>query len=159
MEGNLNINQITIFENKNGEMVLSQAVENILDYYVLYKKLLEAMSQYNIKTAKVGKYTISKVDPKEQINFDSDRFCQEVPIEIYLDYVKEENETKLDTESLIEDLKTNYPELIQKHTKTETKKIVNLKSLEQNIPTLYEKYVTRIVSDKLSTLRITSSKK
>lgn len=117
--------------------------------------ILNLMTKYGCPMIKSTTYTVSKVQPADKVEFDSEKFLLETQPEILADFV-----------SVIEDKKFNEakfreenPELYEKYVDIDYVSEVNTKKLAKSMPTLYDKYTTTIKSDKAPTLRIVENKK
>ena len=154
---------------ENNVAVLSPIVENKLDENRQYledakkndeefrQAILKAMLDNDIKTAKLGKYTISVVVPHNTIIFDSDKF-----IEDYLDnteFLKEFVEYKVQEKPFnLEKFKEEHTDLYKEYTGYDETFEVDTKKLEKLLPQVFEKYSSEVVSTKKTTLTIKEKK-
>lgn len=152
-----------------GIATLSDEVEELLDNVkhqldkakeddtAFRQALLDAMLKNDIKTAKVGKYTISTVVPHNTVVFDSKKF-----IDDYLDnteflqsYVSYHvNEKSFD----LERFKKEHPDLYKEYTGFDEEFVVDTDKLQKELPYVFDKYSTEVVSTKKTTISIKEKK-
>lgn len=116
--------------------------------------ILKAMRENDIATAKLGKYTVSVIVPKNTIKFDDASFILKEPDEVVAGFSSIVDTTYFDLDKFRED----NPELYKKYLKTETKVVVDTGKLEKTFKQIYDKYTTEIVSTKEPTLRLQKEK-
>ena len=160
-------NKYELIENKEGYVVISQKVEQILDDYNTTKKefekrekffrdsLFNAMQENNIISAKVGKYNISQVIGKPSYVLDEDKFLTEVDIATLNLFAKIEETEEFDIQRFIKEC----PEVYQKYLNKQQKVVYDLEKLKKLRPDLYDKYTTVIPSTKQPYLMIKESSK
>lgn len=119
----------------------------------LRESILEAMKANGIFTAKVGKYTLSQVVPKDTVTFDYETFKKENA------NLVESFSTTTETESFdMELLKTKYPAIYNEIRKVNKVVVIDTKRLEKGVPDIYNKYTTSVKSEKPITLAIKAKK-
>ena len=120
----------------------------------LREAILEAMKVNGIFTAKVGKYTISQVVPKDTVTFDYETFKKENA------NLVETFSSTTETESFdMELLKSKYPAIYDEIHKVNKVTVIDTKKLEKAVPDIYHKYTTCVKSEKPITLAIKAAKK
>ena len=160
-------NKLDIVVRKNGELVISDEVGEMLERINSQKEeiqqqeselrhtILDAMTSNQIYSTKTGNFKISQVIPKNIIEFDTNNFMLNENENIVAAMSSIEENENIDYETLIKE----NPELIKKYTvKTQ---IVNVDTnrLKDVFPEIYKKYTHETQSDKPITLRIAKSKK
>lgn len=143
--------------------VLSSQVKVILDNYFEAKEkfekeeeefraaLLQAMIENNITSTKLENYSISQVIPKPVVNFDKEKFVENVDVDTLSLF------TTIKETFNLEKFKLENPELYSKYCDTEAE--VDLSKLEKLRPDLYHNYISIQPNDKKITLRIAKGKK
>lgn len=116
--------------------------------------ILKAMQENDIAVAKLGKYTVSVIVPKNTIKFDAESFILQESDEVVAGFSSIEETTYFDIDKFRED----NPELYKKYLKTESKVVVDTGKLEKTFKQIYDKYTTEIVSTKAPSLRLSKEK-
>lgn len=154
-----------IVKTEEGLLTLAPHVEKMIDDTLdlvndatqveseLRESILEAMKANNIFTAKVGKYTLSQVVPKDTVTFDYETFKKENPN--LIDSFSNTTETETFDMEL---LKTKYPSIYEEIRKVNKVVVIDTKRLEKGVPDIYNKYTTVIKSEKKITLAIKAKK-
>jgi uncharacterized membrane protein len=164
---NKSSNTLEILALENGSLVISSEVSKIISQYEESKKILEenekklreelikAMLTADIKSAKVGDYTLSLVVPKNTVVFDEKSFLEkEEDKEVVRLFSHTFFQEKFDVISFEKENKELYEKYLIKTPKTEVSSV----ALKTSYPKIYEKYVSEVVSDKAISIRIAKSK-
>lgn len=163
----LTINKDDLVVLKEGYPVLAEEVESILDDVQtnadeanallanVREAILAAMVDNNIYNCKVGKYSISQVLGRDKVIFDKESFFKDAPEDIVMAFTTLE---KSEPVFNLEKFKAENPELYAKYLESEDIIVVDEKKLEKTLPEVYEKYVSRVKSDKKPTIMIKQSK-
>lgn len=120
----------------------------------LREDLLASMKLHNVEQIKLEHYTISQVIPKDVITFDDNKFVSTENEQIVAAFIEIQTNETLNIDKLI----AENSDLVKKYTETIKTAIVDTKSLEKTLPTIYEKYVNVEKSKKDITLRIARKK-
>lgn len=118
------------------------------------EQLLDAMLSHNLKKATVGKYIISIRENKSKWIFNYEEFVKnESPELVQAFTTTEEKET---VELDVEELKAKYPEAYKACLKTHVEKTTsfNENNLWKNLNSVWSKYATEVMPDKVGTISI-----
>ena len=117
--------------------------------------LLNLMTNCDSVIIKSANYTVSKIQPKDEVTFDEEKFLLEVQPEILADFVTIIEDKKFNEEKF----KIEHPDLYKQYLDSNLISSVDIKKLSKSSPTLYDKYSTVVKSSKPATIRITGNKK
>jgi len=150
----------------NNVPTLSEKVEAFLDeaeelkeaanehYDECRAALLKAMIDNQIYQAKIGKYTISQVVPKNVVTFDVEKFMIEQNQDIVNAFTKNEQTFDFDMETFVKEC----PEIYNKYLRKQDNYVVDTDRLSKVLPEIYNKYITISGSEKPITIRILKKK-
>lgn len=116
----------------------------------LREDLLASMKLHNVEQIKLEHYTISQVIPKDTVTFDDDKFIATEDEDVVAEFIDIQTNETLNIDKLI----AENPDLVKKYTETTETAIIDTKSLEKKLPTIYKKYAKVEKSKKDITLRI-----
>lgn len=151
---------------KNNTPTISDQVDELLDDIMKTKEqieenekfirsaILDAMMKNGILQSKTTNYTFSQVIPKSNVQFDSDEFLLNEPLEITSVFT---NVSETETFNL-EKFKAENPDIYKKYTETTISTFVETKKLEKTLPEVYQKYITINPTTKPITLRVAKNK-
>lgn len=151
---------------KNGTPTISDQVDELLDDIMKTKEqieenekfvrstILDAMMKNGILQSKTTNYTFSQVIPKSNVQFNSDEFLLNEPLEITSVFT---NVSETETFNL-EKFKAENPDIYKKYTETTISTFVDTKRLEKTLPEIYQKYITFNPTTKPITLRVAKNK-
>lgn len=148
---------------EKGALVNAEEVEKLLSFTLeavekaksdlenVRKELLQAMLETGLDSAKIGKYNVSVVKPKDTETFDDAAFAATESSEVVSQFA---NIKVIDLPFDVNRFKADHPELYEEYSGHDEVMEIDEKKLKKTLPEVYKKFLTVTPSQRETTLRI-----